>query len=165
MANGEYIGVTEGGYPMSVFQSILLAYDGSESSKRAAIVSAELAGKLGARLEAVHALELPKPIVTVEASIITPPPDVDEGYHDDAWKLLEEARPLLAAAPGSSVNLLDGAPGPAIVDYAAEIGSDLIVIGHRGRSRLEELMMGSVSRYVTQHAKAAVLVVNSEARD
>lgn len=52
-----------------------------------------------------------------------------------------------------------GDPGSQICAIAQEWGADLIVIGRRGRTGLSELLLGSVSNYVTHHAPCSVLVI------
>jgi nucleotide-binding universal stress UspA family protein len=52
-----------------------------------------------------------------------------------------------------------GNPGVLICDRAKDWGADLIVIGRRGYSGLSELLLGSISNYVTHHAPCSVLVV------
>src|SRR5918997_4345881 len=46
-----------------------------------------------------------------------------------------------------------------ITEYAQKNSFDLIVIGSRGRSKLERLLMGGVTNSVVNNAKTAVLVV------
>ncbi|EAZ90775.1 universal stress protein [Crocosphaera chwakensis] len=52
-----------------------------------------------------------------------------------------------------------GNPGSRICKIANEWHADVIVIGHRGRSGLEEFFLGSVSNYVLHHAHCSVLIV------
>lgn len=52
-----------------------------------------------------------------------------------------------------------GNPGRVICNLARTWGADLIVVGRRGRSGLNELLLGSVSNYVLHHAPCSVLVV------
>lgn len=60
-----------------------------------------------------------------------------------------------------------GSAGRMICDIASAWNADLIVMGRHGRLGLEELLMGSVSNYVTHHAHCAVLVLGlpSDSRD
>lgn len=52
-----------------------------------------------------------------------------------------------------------GSPGRVICDLAHELDVDLIILGRRGRSGLNELILGSVSNYVLHHAPCSVLVI------
>lgn len=54
---------------------------------------------------------------------------------------------------------ITGSPGKTICELAQEEKADLIVVGHRGRSGLTEMILGSVSNYVLHHASCSVLVV------
>lgn len=52
-----------------------------------------------------------------------------------------------------------GDPADSILDMAAEVDADLIVLGHRGLGRLKTLLLGSVALKVMQHAECSVLSV------
>lgn len=52
-----------------------------------------------------------------------------------------------------------GNPGFTICDQATLWQADLIVMGRRSRSGLEEFLLGSVSNYVTHNARCSVLTV------
>ena len=58
-----------------------------------------------------------------------------------------------------------GKPAKVIVDFAREEDIDLIVVGHRGRSALESILVGSVTRYVVNHSPCPVLVVHLKERE
>lgn len=57
-----------------------------------------------------------------------------------------------------------GAPGKTICHLAHDIDADLILVGRRGHSGLNELVIGSVSNYVMHHASCSVLVVQHHDR-
>jgi phosphoglycerate kinase len=57
---------------------------------------------------------------------------------------------------------VDGDPAKEIVSTADEMDVDLIVIGSDSTSAIRNLVLGSVSRKVTDHAKQSVLVVRSQ---
>lgn len=52
-----------------------------------------------------------------------------------------------------------GAPGPVICETADRIDANGIIMGRRGRGTATEVLLGSVSRYVTHHASCPVTVV------
>jgi nucleotide-binding universal stress UspA family protein len=51
-----------------------------------------------------------------------------------------------------------GDPGQIICHIADTWGADLIVIGRRCRTGLNELILGSASNYVLHHASCSVLI-------
>ena len=59
----------------------------------------------------------------------------------------------------TGVVLVSTAPAAAIVNHARESGTDLIVIGTRGRGGIAHLVMGSVAERVVQTAPCPVLTV------
>jgi nucleotide-binding universal stress UspA family protein len=54
-----------------------------------------------------------------------------------------------------------GEPGPAIIEAAESERADLVVVGTRGRGRIERLVLGSVSDHVVRHAPCPVLIVSA----
>lgn len=48
--------------------------------------------------------------------------------------------------------------GKEIVAHALKISASTIIVGARGLNALQKLMLGSVSRYVTEHAHCTVVV-------
>ena len=52
-----------------------------------------------------------------------------------------------------------GRPGPTILKKAEKDGSDLLIMGSRGRSGLTSILLGSVSRYITTHSGLPVMIV------
>ena len=51
-----------------------------------------------------------------------------------------------------------GKPAHEILDLAREVGADLIVVGSKGLTGVERLVLGSVSEHVVREAKCAVMV-------
>ena len=78
------------------------------------------------------------------------------------------AREALAQATASTLRgagmhaealVEDGSPAHGLVEAASEWEADLIVVGSRGETGLERLLLGSVSRAVLYHAPCSVLIV------
>ncbi len=72
-----------------------------------------------------------------------------------------------ALATGITVEFTQkfGAPSRMICDTANSWEADLIVIGRRGVSRLNELLQGSVSNYVLHHAPCSVLIIERNSKN
>lgn len=73
----------------------------------------------------------------------------------------EELREAVAEAEGDDVRvtsrLLAGPPGPRLVEQSMEL--DMLVMGSRGHGGVRRAMLGSVSRYVVDHAACPVIIV------
>jgi nucleotide-binding universal stress UspA family protein len=75
------------------------------------------------------------------------------------WQaLLEQVRPANPLIPVAHV-LLEGDPAAEIARYAADTGTDVIVIGTHGRSGADCGALGSVAESVMRAAPCSVLVV------
>jgi len=141
------------------YRSILAAYDGSEQAIRALNTAMQLAQEWNAALTVVHAYQIPVPVMG--EVLVTPSADTAAALSREADNTAEEVKSIIAAVPGlqAEVETMHGEPSRCILEAAKEKGADLIVIGSRGHGGLKEFVLGSVSHYVTQHARTAVLVV------
>lgn len=57
--------------------------------------------------------------------------------------------------------VVSGDPADVLIQAAQDEGADLLAVGHRGRSAVTQLLLGSVARKVVQHAPCSVLVIRS----
>lgn len=140
---------------------ILVGVDGSDASIAALRKAADLAEAFEGSLTiltVVHlsgfyysALALPTTQTTEE--------DIESAISEAVWRAVE---PALAEVDESiTVTRRDarGHAGQELIDLAEEIDADLIVVGSRGFGPIRSSILGSTSRYVTQHAHCDVLVV------
>lgn len=133
-----------------MFRTILLAYDGSEHSKKAAQLVRGLREAHGARLFVVHAYE-PVPDYLGEPlyqALLSQRLERAEG-------VLEEAKALVGEAEGE---VLEGEAAEAILRAAEAHRADLIVMGTRGLGGLKGVFLGSQSQKVVAHAPCPVLL-------
>ncbi len=143
---------------------ILLAVDGSEQSQEAARFMAHLVP--AERVTILHALDAPRPgypmmMPEVAKDIYR---TVEKGMREDGERLLKGVTSLLPADTGPiSTRLEVGKAAEVIVSVAEREHADLILMGTRGRSAIEEVMLGSVSHRVAANAPCPVLVVNGPA--
>jgi len=138
-----------------MFAEILVAVDGSEYANRALEMARELATRYNARLRVMHAYPAVSDLL---------------GYGEIERIVAERTRAgqaILDAAlerlQGSGLDvrleLLEGPEAEAVLNVAHTRRCDLIVVGSRGRSRLEGLLVGSVAQKIIHHARCPVLVV------
>lgn len=113
----------------------LVAYDGSSHAQRALRTAASLAADWG----------MPFNLLVVGDR--------------DSQEILTEARNYLQAHPVQVIyELRAGDPAEVIIDYAAEISADLLVMGAFGRSRVREWVLGSTTAFAINHAPCPVLL-------
>ncbi len=91
--------------------------------------------------------------------------EVVEGQHGAAAEDLALARERLERAGVAKVTtkVVEGAPGPAIVDAAHAEGCDVVVMATHGRSGLTRTVLGSVADHVVRHLHGIpVLLIHPE---
>ncbi len=91
--------------------------------------------------------------------------DFRKAMVDSGRQLLERAAAMVPAEVTSirKVNEI-GNPAQLILDSAQNLSADLVVVGVRGRSRLSEAVLGSVSHRVLMHGSRPTLIVRGAAR-
>ena len=136
-------------------QAVLVATDGSEVSLRAAEYAAGLAGSLGAKLFALYVVDED---LALRSGVQYA--DFVEQLSRDGREATGEVQTLAKKAGVEFEKLIIlGRPDRAILAAAEEIGTDPIVLGSEGKSRMEHALLGSVSEEVLRHANRTVLVV------
>ena len=141
-----------------MFDTVVLATDGSESVSRAADCALDLAVRSGAT---VHALYV------VDTGRIESLPD--EVRDDVRAALDEQGREALAgveiandarAEPATLETAVRvGRPADAVVDYADEVDADAVALGTRGRHGGRSFLLGSVAEQVVRTCSRPVLTV------
>lgn len=137
---------------------IVVGIDGSDVSRRALRLALDEAALRGTRVRAIHAWSAAWPVPLTGAGFV--PPVDPEPLRLAAETVLRETIEAVAGAEGEPAlerALVEGPPGDAIVDSAAE--AELIVVGHSRHGALGALVLGSVSEHVLRHARCPVLVV------
>jgi nucleotide-binding universal stress UspA family protein len=140
------------------FTNLLVAYDGSDLSKKALSHALNLVkDHSSAQLHVAHVYQLPA--LVVGEALIPAPASVDKEYYEQIENMLDEAKSFLSSYPNATFVLKQGQPAADLLKYAEEQSCDLIVMGSRGLGGIREFVLGSVSHHVVQHAKIPVLVI------
>lgn len=142
---------------MAICNKILIPFDGSEPSKRAAEKGLAIAIDQKATVVGLK-------VITFEGGLVTPSDQLWEMLLDDHKKkaraILEELESM-AKEKGLEITLeiREGGVEDEMVAIAEEIGADLIVMGMGGRSGLGKYLGKSLDRVLLE-APCPVLVVN-----
>jgi len=131
---------TKGGAPLR----ILVAFDGSQSAQAAVEDLASL------------------PLITYFRTDIiqTASPEWQRKKKAAQADLDSAALVLRRTTPRVATTLREGSDETEeILKLADELDTDIIVLGHKGKSAINRFLLGSVSNRVTHHAKCSVWVV------
>ncbi len=141
-----------------MYKKLLVGVDWSEASLKAAEKAVEMAKAMGSKLVLVTVI--PPPTVFLGEAMT---PEVV-----DTTPLVEATRRKLSELAGKYreehkidvlVEVIVGEPSESIVEYATEIGADLIVLGKRRLSGIERFILGSVTKKVVEKSPVDVLIV------
>lgn len=145
-----------------MFRHILVPFDGSELSQKAAQSAVAFAKDAGARITAFYAK--PEYPITYygEGALIDPttPEQFAELAEQQAQQNLDYVEDLCEKAdvPCSTLSLTSDIPYEAIIEAACQCNCDLIFMASHGRKGITSLILGSETNKVLTHTTIPVLV-------
>ena len=134
-------------------KKILVPLDGSTNSRRALDVAIYHARQSGAGIIGIT-------VTPPKATTFSYVPTYTKQDIVNAKKILKDAKNV-ADRKDISFNwkIFHGNAGKEIVKFAKSSNSDLIVIGGRGLGSVKEVLLGSVSHYVSHSSNIPILIV------
>src|SRR5438093_7206949 len=136
-----------------MFEKILLAVDGSEHSAKTVPVASDLAKRYGATVTVLRVREYQRRLGT---NVDIDPEDESESYVDGVVRDLASDG---VSASGETRRVGAGQVAKEIVEVASAVDAGLIVMGTRGRTEWQSLLVGGVAHNVLAHASCPVLMV------
>jgi nucleotide-binding universal stress UspA family protein len=145
-------------------KKILVPIDISLNSKNALHIAAEIAVKAGARLELIHANVATIYSMPLSEYAAMAEYGNDEDYEETATVALEKLKLELRETPAFAklkigVRVAEGFLHSCIREVAEEDKVDLVVMGTKGVSGLQEFLVGSNTEKVIRTAPCPVLAV------
>jgi nucleotide-binding universal stress UspA family protein len=138
-------------------RSILVPHDFSDQSAAAVRLAGRWAETLGAALTLIHVVE---PVVYPDLyAVDLLPAEMMERLERRSTEALEESSAELLPGVDARVRVIVGRAADTIVGTAESDQHDLIIMGTRGLSALEHLLMGSVAEQVVRTSSTPVLTV------
>jgi nucleotide-binding universal stress UspA family protein len=159
-----------------MFHKILVAIDQSPLGEHIFSRALDLARTLESELMVLHVLsadeagspQMPLSVtglrgsLTVEAALFEIYQKQWQDFEAQGLEFLRShAQIATEAGIKTEFTQTPGYPGRVICELAQNWQSDLIVVGRRGNSGLNELFLGSVSNYVLHHAPCEVLTIHA----
>ncbi len=140
---------------MGTYQHLLAAIAIDEHGEGVALRAKALAEQFGARLSIVHVVEY-IPLETGEA-LMAAPPDLAAQLQEQAQSRLRDLCTRLELAE-AALRVASGGVASEIHRAAADLGADLIIVGHHPRHGLAALF-SHTEEDVLQRARCDVLAV------
>ncbi|MEF8871799.1 MAG: universal stress protein [Haloarculaceae archaeon] len=135
---------------------ILLATDGSEYARKAAQHAVDLAAEEGASLHVLCVIDERKLSEPAFSSTEYETIEAEDHGHDCVKEVSKMAEGTGITVEG---DVRHGVPSELILEYAAEIGADRIVIGEHGE---HDEHLGGVGRTLVEESDREVIVVEDE---
>jgi len=140
--------------------SILLPHDFSSCSTDAMEMARDWARMLNARITLLHAVE---PVIYPEFYAVNiMPEDIVSSIEDKSWKALQELAEGVFSGLETEIKVVRDHGVEAILSEADPKHYDLIIMGNRGLSGFQHLLLGSVVEGVVRRAEIPVLSVRQK---
>lgn len=130
-----------------MYEHILIPYNGSEESRNGALHAIELAAALGSTVHGLYVIDLPG--VPRALSLRDDEEELRTEYREYGERVLDEFEQMATeAGVDSETDTRSGSISEEIVDYAADEGMDVIVMGTGYRGKVGSLIGGKADRIV-----------------
>ncbi len=137
------------------YSSLLVPFDGSESSKKALVRACALSTLDGGEITVLYVIPRYEEMMDFfKTETIT------RSLFQEAEKILEGAKKI-AAGLGVQIKAVvqEGHAGDKIVELADKFKNDLIVMGTHGWSSMDKAIMGSTAERIIANAARPILIV------
>lgn len=143
---------------MSIAKEILVPVDGSNNSMRAVNYGLELAAATDAKLRLFYVFPVSSVEIIGMAGMSRD--DIEHAAQDAAQRVFDKLHDEIgdtdvAVEDETSI----GDPAEEIIRCTEDDNELLVILGRRGLSRIQSLLLGSVSEKVVRHAHSPVMVI------
>ena len=143
-------------------QKILVPIDFSKRSEFASKMAARIAKKSDSTIYLLHMIELPSGIVDMGAGSNFSIPESMLYLRKIKERILEFKERFFSTNSVVNHSIKFQNPHEGILKYAEKIDADLIVMGSKGHSKFEEILIGSNTEKVVRTSKVPVIVVKKD---
>jgi nucleotide-binding universal stress UspA family protein len=146
-------------------KTILVPYDFSKEAENAFAFARDLAAKSGSRIKLLHVIEVPTShSLGTMGGAVEPTYEMDQIYVVEMVDKRKKQMADLEAKYGNAsfpfeTKLVFGNPYAGISREISDIEADLVIMGSKGSSGFEELLIGSNTEKVVRHANCPVITI------
>lgn len=159
---------------MDAANPVIIGFDGSPGAELALREAGALLAPRAALVVVVWEAGRAFDVMDIPSGVLEQPPvpldvgaarEVDQAMYESAQRLAQHGA-AMAREAGLEAEGLAVADGSTVADtlvrLAQENGSPALVVGSHGHRGLRDLLLGSTSRHVMQHAPCPVVVVREQ---
>jgi nucleotide-binding universal stress UspA family protein len=143
------------------FRSILVPLDGSPLAEQAIPLAVEIASATRSKVRLVLVHQVPPHAFDPESARLYR--SLDLAMRKAAREYLTGLTAPLRESMGRRISsvIIDGPPGPALVDYVGEIGADVVTMTTHGRGGRRDTWLGSVADHLIRRLEIPVILVRA----
>ena len=145
-------------------KKILVPIDFSKPSEYAAKMAAKIAKKTGASIALIHLIELPSGVSDMGYRSRFSIPESMLYLRKTKEKVLEFKKSFFPDDLTVEYFIKLNNPFDGIIKYADKIDADLILMGSKGHSKFEEIMIGSNTEKIVRSSKIPVIAVKKDSK-
>jgi nucleotide-binding universal stress UspA family protein len=145
-------------------KKILVPIDFSKPSEYAAKMAAKIAKKTSASITLIHLIELPSEIVDIYYGSRFSIPESMLYLRKIKEKILKFKNNFFTEDMKVDYFIKLNNPFDGIRKYADKIDADLIIMGSKGHSKFEEIIIGSNTEKIVRSSKIPVIVVKRDSK-
>ncbi|WP_299669534.1 universal stress protein [uncultured Polaribacter sp.] len=146
-------------------KKILVPIDFSKPSEYATKIASKIAKKTNATVYLIHMIELPSGVVDMGASSKFSIPESMLYLRKTREKVLYFKAKFFSEDIAVEYFIKLNTPYNGIKKYADKIDADLIIMGSKGHSEFEEIVIGSNTEKIVRSSKRPVIVVKRDSKN
>ena len=147
-------------YASDPLGEIVVATDFSQTATLVIDRAIDLARRHESEIALLHVMQPDLPTLASPEMIVVPPDFADRLRAASNEALAQQAERIRAAGVRVTTHLEHGVPAQCITARDDALGADLVLIGARGHTRFEHLLLGSVVESVVRSAHQPVLTIH-----
>tara|TARA_R110002049_G_scaffold68109_5_gene176647 strand:- start:3122 stop:3949 length:828 start_codon:yes stop_codon:yes gene_type:complete len=145
-------------------KKILVPIDFSKPSEYAAKMAAKIAKKANATVYLIHLIEIPSGVVDMGSGSKFSIPESMIYLRKTREKVLDFKKTFFSEDINVEYFIKLSNPFEGIKKYAEKIDADLIIMGSKGHSEFEEIMIGSNTEKIVRSSRTPVIVVKKDSK-
>jgi nucleotide-binding universal stress UspA family protein len=147
-----------------MIKKIMIATDGSDTSKKAAMIGIDIAHRANGSVTAVYVMEILRlahlPGYATMPGLKEKVIGLMQEEGQQATQFVEDQAQMMKVPCHKIV--VQGSPGEELLKISKSQGMDLLIMGSLGRTGVEKILLGSVAEKVVLQSPIPVLLVKGD---